>query len=32
MPRRARERQQEMYIVKGEEAEPEYLVRDEKVA
>src|SRR3954465_2236453 len=31
LPRRARERQQEMYIVQGEEAQSEYLVRHEKV-
>src|SRR5438552_12732133 len=32
LPRITGERQQEMYIVQGEEAQPEYLVRDEKVA
>src|SRR5439155_14980617 len=32
LPRITRERQQEMYIVQGEEAQPENLVRDEKVA
>src|SRR3954466_5193493 len=31
LPRIARERQQEMYIVQGEEAQSEYLVRHEKV-
>src|SRR3954464_226604 len=31
LPRRAGERQQEMYIVQGEEAQSEYLVRHEKV-
>src|ERR1700730_11074770 len=32
LPRSPRQRQEEMYIVQGEEAEAEYLVRHEKVA